>query len=63
MKKFSFGIMALAVLIGGYFGSIFGVAIAIGICLTLDGLVEELQRNKSTKRMSVELKKEDKKDA
>ena len=61
MKKFSFGILALCVLIGGYFGSIFGVAIAIGVCLTLDGLVEELQKNKSSK--NIELKKGEKKDA
>lgn len=61
MKKFSFGLLALCVLIGGYFGSIFGVALAICVCLTLDGLIEELQKGKSLR--NIELKKGEKKDA
>ncbi len=49
MKKFEFGMFALCVLIGGYFGSVFGTAIAIAVCMTVSGIVEELRKDKSPK--------------
>lgn len=42
MKKFEFGLFALCVLAGGYYGSMFGIAIAICVFMTIDGLVDEL---------------------
>lgn len=50
MKKFEFGLFALCALIGGYFGSIFGIAIAVCAFMTLDGFIEEFigkSRNKN----------------
>lgn len=44
MKKFEFGLFALCVLIGGYVGSTFGVAIAICAFMTIDGLFEQLMK-------------------
>ena len=60
MKKFEFGLFALCALIGGYVGSLFGVAIAICAFMTIDGLFEELFRHSQTKKMQSIIKKEDK---
>ena len=43
MKKFEFGLFALCALVGGYFGSMFGIAIAICAFITVDGLIEEIK--------------------
>lgn len=43
MKKFEFGLFALCALVGGYFGSLFGIAIAICAFMTVDGLIEEIK--------------------
>jgi len=58
MKKFEFGLFALCTLVGGYFGSLFGIAIAICAFMTIDGLVEEFigkARNKN-----VQIRKDEK---
>lgn len=60
MKKFEFGLFALCVLIGGYVGSLFGIAIAICAFMTLDGLVEELLIRSRNKRCDQIMKKENK---
>lgn len=54
MKKFEFGLFALCVLVGSYFGSLFGMAIAICGFMAVDGLIEEFvnysnQKNKKEK--------------
>ena len=52
MKKFSFGLFGLAVLLGNQLGSMFGVAIALCVWMILDGLMEEIQtriKNKTKK--------------
>ena len=40
MRKFEFGLMALCVLVGCYYGSLFGMAVAICVCMIVAGLVE-----------------------
>lgn len=55
MKKFEFGLFALCVLVGGYIGSLFGIAIAVCAFMTVDGLVDELvkynrQKHKDEKK-------------
>ena len=45
MKKFEFGLFAMCVLVGGYVGSLFGIAIAICAFMTVDGLVEEIRKH------------------
>ena len=55
MKKFEFGMFALCVLIGSYFGSLFGIAVAVCAFMTVDGLVEEVVKN-SKKKEKVERK-------
>ena len=42
MKKIELGLFALCVLVGSYFGSVFGIAVAICAFMTIDGLIEEL---------------------
>ena len=52
MKKFSFGLFGLAVLLGNQLGSMFGVAIALCVWMVADGLIEEVQtriKNKTKK--------------
>lgn len=49
MKKFEFGLFALCVLIGGQFGSMFGIAVAICVFMTVSGAVEEISKIKSKK--------------
>ena len=44
MKKFSFGLFGLFILLGNQLGSAFGIALAICIWMILDGLVEEFTR-------------------
>lgn len=41
MKKFEIGVFALCALVGGYFGSLFGIAIAICAFMAVSGLIEE----------------------
>jgi hypothetical protein len=60
MKKFEFGLFALCVLIGGYIGSMFGIAIAICAFMTLDGLAEELLIRSREQKMRSIMKKENK---
>ena len=49
MKKFEFGLFALCALVGGYVGSLFGIAVAVCIFMTVDGLVEEFIKNSKAK--------------
>ena len=58
MKKFEFGLFALCALIGGYYGSLFGIAIAICAFMTIDGLVEEIVVK--SRRKNVQVRKDDK---
>jgi hypothetical protein len=47
MKKFEFGLFALCVLVGGYIGSLFGMAVAVCAFMTVDGLIDEfIKRNR-----------------
>lgn len=53
MKKFSFGLFVLVLLIANQLGSMLGVAIALCIWMMADGLVEEFvkhQKNKPNKK-------------
>lgn len=57
MRKFSFGLFGLLVLLGGQLGSMFGMAVAICIFMILDGLIEEIQkRQKAIKKKKEEVK-------
>ena len=49
MRKFEFGLFALCVLIGGQFGSMFGIAVAICVFMTVSGAIEEVSKIKSKK--------------
>ena len=51
MKKFEFGLFALCALVGSYFGSLFGIAVAICVFMTVDGLIEELVKNSKNKKI------------
>ena len=44
MKNIKVGLFGLCALIGGYYGSMFGIALAICAFMTLDGLVEEFMK-------------------
>lgn len=59
MKKIELGLFALCVLVGSYFGSIFGIAVAICAFMTIDGLIEEIIKNPRKAPKHLE-KKEDK---
>jgi hypothetical protein len=50
MKKFEFGLFALCVLAGNYFGSLFGMAIAICVFMAVDGLIEEFVNYSNQKK-------------
>ena len=50
MKKIELGLFALCVLVGSYFGSMFGIAIAICAFMTVDGLIEEIIKHPRDKR-------------
>lgn len=50
MKKFEFGLFALCALAGGYFGSLFGMAIAICVFMAVDGLIEEFVNYSNQKK-------------
>ena len=50
MKKFEFGLFALCVLAGSYFGSMFGIAIAICAFMTVTGIIEEFVKRPRDKR-------------
>ena len=52
MKKFEFGLFALCVLVGNYFGSLFGIAVAICVFMTVDGLIEEIIKQNHLKNKS-----------
>ena len=58
MKKFEFGLFALCALVGGYFGSLFGMAVAICAFMAVDGLIEEVVKN--SRQKNKDEKKEDK---
>jgi len=49
MKKFSFGLLGLCVLVGSHFGSMMGIAIAICAFMAIDGLFEEFRKNQTRK--------------
>lgn len=57
MRKLSFGLFGLSVLLGQQLGSIFGMAVAICIFMIVDGGIEEAQRRQARKNKE---KKEDK---
>jgi hypothetical protein len=60
MKKFELGLLALAVLIGANYGSIFGIMIAICLYMIVTGGLEELKTSKKhTKNLEL-IKKEEK---
>ena len=50
MKKFSFGLLGLCVLVGSYFGSVMGIAIAICAFMVIDGLFEEVTKRKNSEK-------------
>lgn len=56
MRKFSFGLFGLLVVLGNRLGSIFGMAIAICTFMIVDGLIEEIQKRP---RKTITKKKEE----
>jgi hypothetical protein len=44
MRRFSFGLFGLLILLGNKLGSVFGIALAICIFMIADGLIEEFRR-------------------
>jgi hypothetical protein len=57
MKKIELGLFALCVLVGSYFGSMFGIAIAVCAFMTIDGLIEEfIKKPRKGKREETEVK-------
>ncbi|MDX9917303.1 MAG: hypothetical protein RBT15_04730 [Gudongella sp.] len=56
MKKFSFGLFGLAMLLGNQLGSMLGVAIALCVWMIVDGLIEEVQKHKKNKTGKKEVK-------
>lgn len=51
MRKLSFGLFGLSVLLGQQLGSIFGMTVAICIFMIVDGGIEEAQRrNRKNKK-------------
>ena len=58
MKKIELGLFALCVLVGSYFGSMFGIAIAVCAFMTLDGLFDEIIKRLKTKKDLVSNRKE-----
>lgn len=63
MKKFEFGLFALAVLIGGNYGSMFGITIAICSYMVIAGFIEECGRFKKQSKNLELIKKEERKNA
>ena len=57
MRKLSFGLFGLFVLLGDQLGSTFGMAVAICSWMVLDGVIEEIRK---TPRKNIKTKKEDK---
>ena len=57
MKRFEFGLLALCLLLGNYFGSMFGIAIAVCGFMIADGLLEEFVKRPKKNKV---IKKEDK---
>ena len=49
MKKFSFGLFGLVMLVGNHLGSMLGIAIALCVWMILDGAIEEIQKNRQNK--------------
>ena len=49
MKKFSFGLFGLSMLVGNHLGSMLGMAIALCAWMVVDGLIEEIQKNRQNK--------------
>lgn len=60
MKKFEIGLFALCVLVGNYYGSMFGMAVAVCVFMTIDGLIEEIGKNFRSKIKTKNLNKEEK---
>lgn len=56
MRKFSFGLFGLLILLGNQLGSMFGIAIAICVFMIIDGLIEEIQKRP---RKTINKKKEE----
>ena len=46
MKKLEFGLLILCVLVGSYFGSIFGIAIAFAVYMVITGVIEETSKQR-----------------
>ncbi len=57
MKKLSFGLFGLFVLLGDQLGSTFGMAVAICSWMVLDGLIDEIR---TRPKKNIKTKKEDK---
>ena len=49
MRKFSFGLFGLLILLGNQLGSMFGIAIALCVWMIVDGLIEEGQKRLKNK--------------
>ena len=49
MKKFSFGLFVLVLLIANQLGSMLGVAIALCVWMMTDGLIEEFVKRQKNK--------------
>lgn len=48
MKKLSFGLFGLSLIIGNHFGSMLGIAVAICVFMIIDGLIEEIRNRPKT---------------
>lgn len=49
MRKFSFGLFGLFMLLGNQLGSMMGIAIALCVWMIVDGLIEEAQKRLKSK--------------
>lgn len=49
MNKLNFGIFGLFILAGSYFGSTFGIAVAVCVFMIADGIKDEFKKQKSNK--------------
>lgn len=60
MKRIEFGLFALCVLIGGYLGSMFGIALAVCAYMIVDGVIDEVRKIIKTKEKNKTQKEEGK---
>ncbi len=58
MKRIEFGLFALCVLIGGYLGSMFGIALAVCVYMIVDGGIDEVRKIIKTKEKNKTQKEE-----